>query len=431
MGHYANKCPQRKLNNKSNNNNTNNTSEQKTVRFEAAHITTEEEEHCQMAREVSNKDIALAQLFDLIENDSWSKRHERPQSPILCQSIDDDEHRNDESNQNKVLERQPRYCYSHNLNEIDDITNIFEEDSIDSINFDMANQDIILGNEYGIAHSNPNIKGDDSFDSADVCAEETNIDKGTKGPMLFQSPHSIEELEPINGSCQEFAFMSGRRRRRGPTRNQISASSQAFAHGDFAMWLLDSGATSHFTPDLNDLMDAERLQNPIYIRVADGSHLVATHVGTVELNFMSDQHIPTILRLLRVLYVPNLQTQLFSIESFVRNGRYSVLYSAQEARLQFRDNMSMTIHLPHVPPGTYVATNLYDIGAENPRIGFDTNIHRDAPRVQGNFLELQPDGEVDAQFIGMAQEVKSKQEDNVEHELVDDPQAQGGGKASP
>jgi hypothetical protein len=102
-----------------------------------------------------------------------------------------------------------------------------------------------------------------------------------------------------------------------------------------------------------------------------------------------------------------------------------VLYSAQEARLQFKDNMSMTIHLPYVPPGTYVATDLYDIGAENPRIGFDTNIHRDAPRAQGNFLELQPDGEVDAQFIGMAQEVKSKQEDNVEHELVDDSQAHG------
>jgi hypothetical protein len=278
----------------------------------------------------------------------------------------------------------------------------------------------------------PNVRGDDSFDDADSSFIDNNIEKGTKGPMLFQSPHTIEELQPMNGSFQEFAFMSDRRRRRGPSHYWIWASSKAFAHGDFAMWLLDSKAMSHFTPDINDLMNAEQLQNPIYIRVADGSHLVTTHVGTIKLNFMSDQHIPTILHLLYLLYVPNLQTWLFWIESFVWSGRHSVLYSAQEVRLQFRDNMSMTIHLLYLPPGTYVASDLYDIGADNLHIGFDTNIHRDAPRIQGNFLELQPDGVVNVQFIGMAQEIpQTKEADNVEHELVNDPQAYGEGKASP
>ena len=43
--------------------------------------------------DVSERDVALAKLFDLIENDSWSKCNERPQSPILCQPIhEDDEH---------------------------------------------------------------------------------------------------------------------------------------------------------------------------------------------------------------------------------------------------------------------------------------------------------------------------------------------------
>jgi hypothetical protein len=172
------------------------------------------------------------------------------------------------------------------------------------------------------------------------------------------------------------------------------------------MWLLDSGATSHFTPDLNDLIDPEPVNPPIYICVADGTHLQATFVGTVELHFTSDQGVQTILRLLRVLYVANnLQTRFFSIKSFVQNGRYSVFYSACEARLQFRNDTSMTIHLPHVPPGTYVAGELFDIGADSPCVGFDTRLHWNGPMVQGQFMELQPDGESDVQFIGMGQEV--------------------------
>jgi hypothetical protein len=121
--------------------------------------------------------------------------------------------------------------------------------------------------------------------------------------------------------------------------------------------LLDSGASSHFTPDLTDLIDPQPIDPPIYIRVADGAYLQGTMQGMVKLHFTSDQGIQTILRLLQVVYVPNLQTRLFSIESFVRNGRYSVLYSALECRLQFRDDVTLSIALPHVPPGTLLPMN--------------------------------------------------------------------------
>jgi hypothetical protein len=95
----------------------------------------------------------------------------------------------------------------------------------------------------------------------------------------------------------------------------------------------------------------------------------------------------------------------------------------------------MTVQLPHVPPGTYVANEVWDIGSDNPHIGFETRVHQNGPMVQGNFLELQPDGEVDVEFIGMAFEVrtsksKNKEEQEVE-KLEDDPQANGGVAVTP
>ena len=97
------------------------------------------------------------------------------------------------------------------------------------------------------------------------------------------------------------------------TMNQ-HVSSIKLPFGDFAKWLLDSGATSHFTPVLSDLLEAESLSPPMYIKVADGSRMTATHKGVVEVHFVSDQGTQVNLRLLRVLYVPGLQTRLFSIE---------------------------------------------------------------------------------------------------------------------
>jgi hypothetical protein len=80
--------------------------------------------------------------------------------------------------------------------------------------------------------------------------------------------------------------------------NRIDAPPIAFAHGDFAKWLLDSGATSHFTPVMDDLINPVELENPIHIQVADGSRMQATHRDVVELHFTSDQGIQVNLQLM-------------------------------------------------------------------------------------------------------------------------------------
>ena len=145
------------------------------------------------------------------------------------------------------------------------------------------------------------------------------------------------------------------------------------ALGDFVMWLLDSGATSHFTPYFNDLSNPVELHPPIYIRVADGSRLKATHQGSVEINFTSDQGIATSLNLLRVLFVPGLQTRLFSIESFVSSGDFTAQYSRGKVCLRFSDDITFTIQLPHVPPATYICRQPSEIPL-NSEHGFETQI---------------------------------------------------------
>jgi hypothetical protein len=81
---------------------------------------------------------------------------------------------------------------------------------------------------------------------------------------------------------------------------RIDAPPIVFVHGDFAKWLLDSGATSYFTPAMSDLLNPVELEHPIHIQVADGSRMQATHRGVVELHFTSDQGIQVNLRLIKM-----------------------------------------------------------------------------------------------------------------------------------
>ena len=123
--------------------------------------------------------------------------------------------------------------------------------------------------------------------------------------------------------------------------------------GDFVYWLLDSGATSHFTPELQDLINPMKLAPPLNIKVANGTMLKATHVGEVTLNFISDEGTEVDLRLLRVLHVPGLQTRLFSIESFTSDGKTSAVYSNGNVKLLFGKEVTITIELPHLPSASF------------------------------------------------------------------------------
>jgi hypothetical protein len=81
-------------------------------------------------------------------------------------------------------------------------------------------------------------------------------------------------------------------------------------------WILDSGASRHFTNSLNDFVEFEDCQ-PVLVRTATSSTFI-TGKGTVYLK-LNDRH----LRISPVYYVEDLSTQLLSLGQFMQHGLYT------------------------------------------------------------------------------------------------------------
>ena len=128
--------------------------------------------------------------------------------------------------------------------------------------------------------------------------------------------------------------------------NEHALTSMESLASSFLSWLFDSGASSHFTPYLKDLVDVSKLVTPINVRVADGSLLKATHIGSLIINFVSTDGTPCTLKLLRVLYVPGLARRLFSIVSFISAHSYEVIYKRGKIVLDFGHGVKYESILP-------------------------------------------------------------------------------------
>ena len=425
--HYANRCPKR----------SNQNGFQKKVTFESAHIAKQDDEACKMALE--NLINGICSCCCINSNVDVSSENNLPASSVssIEQNINDTQAtttiQEDLQILNDELSAPPSFHHMHSIIDFIDAPEITEMDSegndmedpnykprlqneIPEIHNLVLENDIDMSDNESIVSNNslPDLlsrcDSSSSSDDSESEDEESEDDESQHDESLNISTSHIDadnnEHEYVHTSTtshetNEHAFMAALRR-------AIDAPAIAFGHGDFAKWLLDSGATSHFTPVFSDLLQPQQLETPIHIRVADGSRMQATHQGIVELHFTSSEGTQVNLRLMRVLYVPNLQTRLFSIESFVSDGRCSALYSRGAVKLQFANDISIEISLPHIPPGTYVANDIHDLtaitGDEN---GFLTYIHSDGFRVNDYYIQLTPNGETDTHFIGMAQEVNN------------------------
>ena len=369
LGHFARDCKSTKRSSPSQNKSTNGASKDlshitchickesghyankcpkraKKVTFESAHVMKEEDEHCKM-------------VFETQDTNSMPRGELKPSKLTFefdpdCLLFDDD------SSHSSMPALVARDCAS----------------SCSSA-------------ENGSISSMPELM---DGEMSSYCSSNSSLSDSLNQSLL---------LDPIDEPLEEseLCMMSSNHQRR------IDVQAIAFAHGDFYKWLLDSGATSHFTPCLSDLLNPQVLNPPVNIKVADGTLMRATHQGIVEVHFTSDQGTRVNLRLMRVLYVPGLQTRLFSIESFISDGRCSALYEKDFVTLRFPQNITMTINLPHVPPGTYVSRETHDISEalEANENGFLLVIHRE-PRIDENYIQVTPDGITDTHFIGMVNE---------------------------
>jgi hypothetical protein len=80
--------------------------------------------------------------------------------------------------------------------------------------------------------------------------------------------------------------------------------------------MLDSGASMHFTNDINDFIEYQTIP-PIIIRTATSQTSV---VGKGAVLLMVDQEI---VRVQPVYHIPELNTKLLSLRMFLKNGLHS------------------------------------------------------------------------------------------------------------
>jgi hypothetical protein len=108
----------------------------------------------------------------------------------------------------------------------------------------------------------------------------------------------------------------------------------------FKDFLPDSGATSHFVSNINDIENPETCD--MEVTIADGSRVRATHVGEVEIDFTTDNGSPSTLVLANVYYIPGLSRRLFSLQAFTRDTPFSVEINHHYTRLHFGDGETFT-----------------------------------------------------------------------------------------
>ena len=109
---------------------------------------------------------------------------------------------------------------------------------------------------------------------------------------------------------------------------------------DFQRYIPDSGATSHFTPVLEDLINPVECRVPILL--ADGNTVYATQIGYSQINFVTDQGDTSTLHLANVHYVPGLNHRLFSLQAFTRQTNHHAEIRHSNTTLVFEDGATYT-----------------------------------------------------------------------------------------
>jgi len=100
-------------------------------------------------------------------------------------------------------------------------------------------------------------------------------------------------------------------------------------------WILDSGASLHFTGDMNDFVDYTPLEKNITANTATSVNTQIIGKGTVMMAVEGSEHM---VRIAPVFYVPDLSMRLLSLGVFLRGGlqlngnteRISLLQDGQE-----------------------------------------------------------------------------------------------------
>jgi hypothetical protein len=88
-------------------------------------------------------------------------------------------------------------------------------------------------------------------------------------------------------------------------------------------WVSDTGATDHFTPDINQIPDCHEYQGNDCVTVGNGQSLPITHSRNSQLRTISH---PFSLR--KILHVPTMSSNLLSVHRFCKDNNASFYFDA-------------------------------------------------------------------------------------------------------
>ncbi len=95
-------------------------------------------------------------------------------------------------------------------------------------------------------------------------------------------------------------------------------------------WISDTGATNHFTPDLNTILDNHAYTDSQLVSVGNGQQLPISNIGNGQLRTSS-----YLFHLRKVLHVPSMKSNLLSVHRFCRDNACSFHFDAH--RFQIND----------------------------------------------------------------------------------------------
>ena len=101
-------------------------------------------------------------------------------------------------------------------------------------------------------------------------------------------------------------------------------------------WILDSGASLHFTSDVDDFIDYEEVKGNTLVRTANSVAQIIGK-GTIILALTTGE----VVHIYPVYHIPSLTCRLLSMGTFLRNG-LRVLGSSQMISLEERSNPFLT-----------------------------------------------------------------------------------------
>ena len=86
-------------------------------------------------------------------------------------------------------------------------------------------------------------------------------------------------------------------------------------NSEYQEWMLDSGASFHFSGDINDFVDYTKMENKIPLKTANSSASIEGK-GTIILALSTGEKV----RIYPVFYVPSLTCKLLSLGTFLQDG---------------------------------------------------------------------------------------------------------------